>query len=83
MAAIILMVSKNTNNPKMKTFFEVIDPYIESQGWELIDNIPRTYFNYNNISPTKVRSLITTIKNTDGYNAIFKDLLYSHNLTKG
>ena len=84
MAAVILINPKNVNHPKLNQFFEVIDPYVTAQGWlPMEETMPRVYYTPSNVSPTKVRSLITTIKNTEGYNNIFKDITYSHNLTKG
>lgn len=83
MSAIILMTPKNNKDPKLKDFLDVIDSYISAQNWLILDTIPRIYYIASNISPTNVRSLITTIKNTKGYTNIFKDIFYSHNLTKG
>jgi len=82
MAAIIILLGKPSRDKRAQGFFNSADQYIQSQGMIITDRQPRTYFTEKDIPVNKVRGLIQTIKNTEGFNIAVKDIFFSSSLTK-
>ena len=86
MAAVIILITKKNDN--IKKFIPVIDEYLKSQGFLIIDNSnnladpTRTYFYKNSIPPTTIRQITLTIKNTNYYSACISDIYFTPNLSK-
>ena len=83
MASLIMIVPKPSGNVKIRQeFFAIVDQYLKSQGWDMFDQVPRTYFMQKNIAPTRVREYINTIKSTNGYKEAISVAYYSPSLQK-
>ena len=81
MASVIILNQKKSSRDPYK-FFEVIDNYIESQGFTILDNDPKTYFIAKNIPPNKIKDYVNTIKYTNGYKETIQAIYYAPNLIK-
>lgn len=83
MAAVILIFEKEKSQRKIKDeFFKIIDEYIESQGFTITDDFPKTYFINKQTPPQLIRGLISTIKNTKNYGIAVDDVYFTSNLLK-
>ena len=83
MPSLIMVVPKpNVNKQKSAEFFNVIDQYIKSQGWSILDDIPKTYFIQKNIPPTSVRDYIKVIKSTQGFKDVISAVYFAPSLQK-
>lgn len=84
MASIIVVVPKMNviRSKQSQEFFNILDQFLESQGWLLFDNFPRTYFMLKNLAPTRVQEYINNIKNTKGYREAIKSIFYAPSLRK-
>ena len=85
MACTLIVFPKKS--PKTESFFEIIDHYFTAQGLQMIGkkslDEPRVYFISSNVPPNVVRGMVATIKNTGGYSASVKNILYAPSLMKG
>jgi len=69
---LIILLKENVSATNLDKFFSFIDPFIEKQGFQLINSNPKIYINNANISDANIRSLITKIKGQNNYNQIVK-----------
>ncbi len=81
MASTIMLVQKKSPRNSVQ-YFGVIDEYIKSQGFTILDNVPKTYFIEKNIPPNKVKEYVNVIKATNGYKDVVQAVFYAPNMIK-
>ena len=81
MASVIILNQKKNSRDPYK-FFEVIDKYIESQDFVILDNDPKTYFIVKNAPPNKIKEYVNMIKHTNGYKDVVQSIYYAPSLIK-
>ena len=80
---ILLDPKKPVNATVKEKFFKTIDMYILNEGMIIASQNPKIYVSMKtNITPTKLKNLVTTIKNTTDYNKVVKNVYYSTGLQK-
>ena len=81
MASIIKLIDKNgTSKKAFSDFFQEFDRFINTHGYTKICDL--CYFTELIISPTVLRTIISTIKNIPTYKQVIKHIYYSNNLAK-
>lgn len=81
MAVTIIIMPKSSGSASK--FFQIMDPYIQGQGFTKFDDNPKIYFSDQNIPPNRIKGIIEAIKSSIDYKNAVKKIYYSTGLKTG
>jgi hypothetical protein len=82
MAGVIILEPKKVSQQVLTTFYNIIDNYIESHGFSIIDMDPKIYFTQNRVTQQDIKNIVQTIKTTKDFSRCINTIYSTHALIK-
>jgi len=69
---LIMLLKGNVSSANLNNFFLFVDPFLEQQGFQPINDNPKVYMNEYDMTNVNIRNVISKIKKQTNYNQIVK-----------